>query len=116
MDQMYVHPGAEVSPDGVFLQPSIILTNYETPYAINPDGMSEADADWDVSLTVIKWRASIGADTAILPRVTVGEFSPVGAGAVITRDVPSHGLVLGNPSRPRGTVSTCGQQPSLPIQ
>jgi UDP-2-acetamido-3-amino-2,3-dideoxy-glucuronate N-acetyltransferase len=103
-----VYHGVAVE-DGVFLGPGVILTNDRLPRAINPDGTLKSDADWEVSPTLVRHGASIGAGAVILPGVTVGEFAMVGAGAVVTCDVPAHGLVYGNPARLHGYVCRCGQ-------
>jgi len=105
---VYVYHGVTVE-DGVFLGPGVILTNDKLPRAINPDGSLKGDADWEVSPILIRRGASIGAGAVVLPGVTVGEFAMVGAGAVVTRDVPAQGLVYGNPARVRGYVCRCGQ-------
>jgi acetyltransferase-like isoleucine patch superfamily enzyme len=105
---VYVYHGASVQ-DGVFLGPGVILTNDKLPRAINPDGSLKSDADWRVSPTLIQRGAAIGAGSVVLPGVTVGEFALVGAGSVITRDVPAHGLVYGNPARLHGYACRCGQ-------
>ena len=105
---VYVYHGVTVE-DGVFLGPGVILTNDKLPRAINPDGSLKSDDDWEVSSTLIGRGASIGAGGVVLPGVTVGEFAMVGAGAVVTRDVPAHGLVYGNPARSHGYVCRCGR-------
>lgn len=109
---VYVYHGVTVQ-DGVFLGPGVILTNDKLPRAINPDGSLKSDADWQVSPTLVKRGASIGAASVVLPGVTVGEFAMVGAGAVVTRDVPDHGLVYGNPARLQGYVCRCGRPLSM---
>jgi UDP-2-acetamido-3-amino-2,3-dideoxy-glucuronate N-acetyltransferase len=111
---VYVYHGATVQ-EGVFLGPGVILTNDKLPRAINPDGSLKSDADWEVSPTLIKRGASIGAGAVVLPGVSVGEFALVGSGAVVTRDVPDHGLVYGNPARLHGYVCLCGRHLS-PLQ
>jgi acetyltransferase-like isoleucine patch superfamily enzyme len=103
-----IYHGATIE-DGVFLGPGVILTNDKLPRAINPDGSLKSDADWEVSPTRIRRGASIGAGAVILPGVTIGEFALVGAGALVTNDVPPHGLVYGNPARLRGYVCCCGR-------
>jgi acetyltransferase-like isoleucine patch superfamily enzyme len=103
-----VYHGATVE-DGVFLGPGVILTNDKVPRAINPDGSLKAATDWQVAPTLVRRGASIGAGTVVLPGVTIGEFAIVGAGAVVTRDVPPHGLVFGNPARLQGYACRCGQ-------
>jgi UDP-2-acetamido-3-amino-2,3-dideoxy-glucuronate N-acetyltransferase len=105
---VYVYHGVTVE-DGVFLGPGVILTNDKLPRAINPDGSLKGDANWEVSPILIKRGASIGTGVVVLPGTTVGEFAMVGAGAVVTRDVPAYGLVYGNPARLHGYVCRCGQ-------
>lgn len=97
-----------VVEDGVFLGPGVILTNDKLPRAINPDGTLKTDADWEVGTVHVRRGASIGAGAVVLPGVTIGRFAMVGAGAVVTRDVPDHGLVVGNPARLVGFVCFCG--------
>jgi len=84
---------------GVFIGPGVIFTNDKRPRAINPDGSLKTDADWVVGETTVRYGASIGAGAVILSGLVVGEFAMVGAGALVTRDVPAYGLVLGNPAR-----------------
>jgi acetyltransferase-like isoleucine patch superfamily enzyme len=104
---VFVYHGATVA-EGVFLGPGVIITNDRVPRAINPDGTLKRDSDWQVSHTHIGRGASIGAQATILPGVTIGDFAMVGAGAVVTRDVPPHALVYGNPARVHGYVCACG--------
>jgi UDP-2-acetamido-3-amino-2,3-dideoxy-glucuronate N-acetyltransferase len=103
-----IYHGATIE-DGVFLGPGVILTNDRLPRAINPDGSLKADADWQVSPIYVKRGASIGAGAIVLAGVTIGEFAMIGAGTVVTRDVPAHGLAYGNPARLHGYVCRCGQ-------
>jgi UDP-2-acetamido-3-amino-2,3-dideoxy-glucuronate N-acetyltransferase len=103
----FVFHGAALE-DGVFLGPGVILTNDKNPRAINPDGSLKKDNDWEVGKTLIKRGASLGAGSIILPGVTVGEFAMAGAGAVVTKDVPPHALVVGTPARLIGFVCDCG--------
>jgi UDP-2-acetamido-3-amino-2,3-dideoxy-glucuronate N-acetyltransferase len=105
----FVYHGATLE-DGVFLGPGVILTNDKFPRAVNPDGTLKSDQDWVVGPIRIKRGASLGARSVILPDVTVGEFAMVGAGSVVTKDVPDHGLVLGNPAVLRGYVCRCGRR------
>ncbi len=90
--------------DGVFVGPRVCLTNDKQPRAITPDGALKSDADWQVGPILVKYGASLGAGSIILPGVTIGRFALVGAGAVVTKDVPDHGLVVGNPARLVGYV------------
>jgi UDP-2-acetamido-3-amino-2,3-dideoxy-glucuronate N-acetyltransferase len=105
---VYVYHGATVE-DGVFLGPGVILTNDRLPRAINPDGSLKAATDWEVGPILIRRGASIGAGAVVLPGVTVGEFAMLGAGAIVTRDIPAHGLAYGNPARLHAYVCSCGQ-------
>ncbi len=96
--------------DGVFIGPAACFTNDEFPRAITPEGGLKGNDDWEVGPTLIKYGASIGAGAFILPNVTVGRFALVGAGAVVTKDVPDHGLVLGVPARLVGYACRCGRR------
>lgn len=106
---VYVYHGATLE-DGVFLGPGVILTNDRLPRAINPDGSLKSIDDWQVERILIRRGASLGAGSVVLPGVTIGEFALVGAGAVVTRDVPAQGLVVGNPARLVGYACQCGQR------
>lgn len=86
---------------GAFLGPSVVLTNDLLP-------RSRA-VDWKLLPTLIEEGASIGANVTLLCGITVGAFSLIGAGSVVTRDVPRHGLVYGNPARLHGYVCRCGK-------
>lgn len=85
--------------DEVFVGHAVVFINDPDPYATNDDGSSKTDADWTCVPTVIRRRASIGSNATILCGVTVGEGALVGAGAVVTRDVPPWTIVAGNPAR-----------------
>jgi len=96
--------------DGVFIGPHVCLTNDKFPRAINPDGTLKGSADWEVGKIVLRYGCAIGAGAVIVTGVTVGRWAMVGAGAVVTHDVPDHGLVVGNPARLIGYVCTCGHR------
>ncbi len=95
--------------DGVFLGPHVCFTNDMFPRAITPDGALKSADDWEITPTVIKYGASIGANSVIRCGVTIGEFALIGAGSVVTRDVPPHALVFGNPARHHGYVCACAR-------
>jgi len=69
----------------------------------------KAADDWQVSKTIVKKGASIGANSTILPGITIGKFSLIGAGSVVTKDVPDYGLVYGNPAKLKGSVDKKGE-------
>lgn len=96
--------------DGVFVGPHVCFTNDKTPRAITADGSLQGPADWTVTPTLIRYGASLGANATIVCGVTVGRWAMVAAGAVVTRDVPDYGLVVGNPTRLIGYVCPCGRR------
>jgi UDP-2-acetamido-3-amino-2,3-dideoxy-glucuronate N-acetyltransferase len=90
--------------DGVFVGHGVMFTNDVYPQAVNDDGSLQTATDWDCIPTRIRRRASIGSNATILAGVTVGESALVGAGAVVTRDVPDYAVVAGVPARVIGDV------------
>ena len=86
--------------DNVFVGHGVMFTNDKYPRATNPDGSPQSEADWEVVATRVKRGASIGSNATILAGITIGENSMVGAGAVVTRDVPDGETVAGVPARP----------------
>ena len=90
--------------DEVFVGHGVMFTNDVYPRAVNKDGSLQTDADWQVLETEVKRGASIGSNATILSGVTIGESSLVGAGAVVTHDVPAYAIVAGVPARVVGDV------------
>ncbi|HET9496014.1 MAG TPA: acyltransferase [Chloroflexia bacterium] len=93
---------------GVFVGPHVVFTNDRLPRAVNPDGSLKSDSDWEVATTLVREGASVGAGTVVVAGVTIGKWALVGAGAVVTRDVPDYGVVYGNPARLHGYACPCG--------
>lgn len=85
--------------DNVFVGHGVTFINDSYPRATTPEGDLQTEADWKVEQTIVKRGASIGSGSTILSRVTIGENAIVGAGSVVTRDVPSGSVVAGNPAK-----------------
>ncbi|WP_327194278.1 acyltransferase [Novosphingobium album (ex Hu et al. 2023)] len=92
--------------DEVFIGHGVMFTNDRFPQATNPDGSAQSEADWTVEPTVVKKGASIGTNVTITPGVTIGERALIGAGAVVTRDVPDFAVATGVPARLVGDTRT----------
>jgi acetyltransferase-like isoleucine patch superfamily enzyme len=90
--------------DEVFIGHGVMFTNDIYPGAVNPDGTPQTEADWEVVETVVRKRAAIGSNATILAGVTIGESALVGAGAVVTSDVPAFAIVAGVPARVLGDI------------
>jgi acetyltransferase-like isoleucine patch superfamily enzyme len=96
-----VYHGVTIEDD-VFLGPSMTFTNDMYPRSFN--------SDWCITETLVKKGASIGANAVVRCGITIGEYAMVGAGSVVTKDVPAHALVVGNPAHQLGWVCKCGNK------
>lgn len=85
--------------DNVFIGHNVTFVNDKFPHATNQAGGLKTEDDWQVEPTLVKAGASIGSGAAILGNVIIGERSIVGAGSIVTKDVPPHSIVAGNPAR-----------------
>jgi UDP-2-acetamido-3-amino-2,3-dideoxy-glucuronate N-acetyltransferase len=85
--------------DNVFVGHNVSFINDKYPRSANADGSLQTEADWKVVQTMVKKGASIGTSVTILCGVTIGENAIVGAGSVVTKDVPDNAVVAGNPAR-----------------
>jgi acetyltransferase-like isoleucine patch superfamily enzyme len=85
--------------DNVFVGHSVAFINDAYPRSTTPGGDLQTETDWKVEKTVVKKGASIGSGSTILSKVTIGENAIVGAGSVVTRDVPPNSIAYGNPAR-----------------
>jgi acetyltransferase-like isoleucine patch superfamily enzyme len=94
----FICEGVKIEDD-VFVGHNVSFINDKYPRATNSTGESQTEADWQVVRTIVKRGASIGTGSTLLCGITVGEFAVVGAGSVVTRDVPSNTIVAGNPAR-----------------
>lgn len=96
-----IYKGVLIEND-VFIGPNACFTNDLVPRAFNQD--------WKIIDTLIKEGASIGANATIICGITIGKFSMIGAGAVVTKDVPDFSLVVGNPAKVIGTIDKSGNR------
>lgn len=94
--------------DGVFIGPHVCFSNDKFPRATNEDGSVKLGNDWIVVKTMIQKGVSIGANSTILPGVIIGEYAMIGAGSVVTKDVPAFALVYGNPAKQYARIDKKG--------
>ena len=90
--------------DGVFVGHGVMFINDIYPRAVNPDGSLQSTDDWVCVPTLVRRNASIGSNATILCGISIGEHALVGAGAVVTHDVPDYAIVAGVPARIVGDV------------
>ena len=101
----FICEGVEIE-DGVFVGHGVMFINDTYPKAVGEDGELQTEADWQLIRTRVKPRASIGSNATILCGITIGESALVGAGAVVTKDVPDYAIVAGVPARVVGDTRT----------
>lgn len=94
----FICEGVEIE-DNVFIGHGVTFVNDSYPRATAPSGDLQTEVDWKVEKTFIRKGASIGSGSTILSKVTVGENAIVGAGSVVTKDVPANAIVAGNPAK-----------------
>jgi UDP-2-acetamido-3-amino-2,3-dideoxy-glucuronate N-acetyltransferase len=94
----FVCEGVEIE-DGVFIGHGVMFTNDTYPKAVDAEGNLQTEADWKVICTKVKTYASIGSNATILCGITIGKGALVGAGAVVTKDVPDYAIVAGVPAK-----------------
>jgi len=99
----FICEGVEIE-DECFIGHGVMFTNDVYPSAVNRDGSLQTEADWEVIKTKVRRRASIGSNATIIAGVTIGESALVGAGAVVTKDVPDFAIAVGVPARVIGDV------------
>ena len=91
--------------DEVFVGHNVTFTNDRYPRATNRDGQLQAETDWECIRTLVKRSASIGSGATLLCGITIGENAMIGAGSVVTKDVPAGATVAGNPARIMRSIS-----------
>jgi UDP-2-acetamido-3-amino-2,3-dideoxy-glucuronate N-acetyltransferase len=91
--------------EGVFIGHGVTFTNDRFPRATNPDGQLQTEADWKCVGTLVKRGASIGSGATLLCGITIGENAMIGAGSMVTKDVPAGATVAGNPARIMRSIS-----------
>ncbi len=105
----FICEGVEIE-DGVFVGHGVMFTNDIYPRAVTDEGALQTEADWAVVRTRIKSRASIGSNATILAGISIGMSALIGAGAVVTHDVPDYAIVVGVPAKITGDVRHREQQ------
>lgn len=94
----FICTGVEIE-DEVFIGHGVQFINDRHPRATNPDGSPQSEADWTLERTIVRRGASIGTGATIMGGLEIGARATIGAGAVVTRDVPANTTVAGNPAR-----------------
>jgi acetyltransferase-like isoleucine patch superfamily enzyme len=101
----FICEGVDIE-DNVFVGHGVTFINDSYPRSTTLDGELQTESDWRVEVTLVKRGASIGSGSTILSNLTIGENAIVGAGSVVTRDVPPNMIVAGNPAKVLRPIST----------
>lgn len=108
----FICEGVDIE-DNVFIGHGVIFTNDIYPRSTNSDGTLQAGSDWEVRPTVVHKGASIGSGVTLLCNLSVGENAIVGAGSVVTRDVPPNTIVAGNPARILRSIEALSEETNV---
>ena len=96
-----IYQGVKIE-DNVFVGPHVTFTNDPYPRSYSPD--------WKIAETLVKKGTSIGAGSIIMCSITIGDYAMIGAGSVVTKNLPPHALAYGDPAKVRGFVCKCGRK------
>lgn len=96
--------------DGVFVGPHVCFTNDLHPRAVTSDFELASEDDWEIARTLVKEGASIGANSTIIAGHVLGSFAMIGAGSVVTKDIPDFAIAYGNPAKVIGEVDITGNR------
>ncbi len=95
--------------DNVFIGHSVTFINDTYPRATTMNGLLQSEQDWKVEATVVKKGASVGSGSTVLSKIVIGENALVGAGSVVTKDVPANTIVAGNPAKVLRRITTASR-------
>lgn len=95
---------------GVFVGPHAVFANDMRPRAVSPSFSPLGDGDWEVGITIVGDGASIGANSTIMPNVSIGKWAMIAGGAIVTRNVLPYSLVIGAPARHVAWLCPCGRK------
>ena len=108
----FICEGVEIG-DNVLIGHGVMFINDSYPRATNAQGEPQTEADWKVEPTVVRAGASVGSGSTLLSNINVGENAIVGAGSVVTKDVPPNTIVAGNPARVLRSIEASLENPNV---